>query len=236
MRKFLLAFTAAALLAPLALHAGAYDDFEGQMRDAYSNYRVALLMSNQGKADKTAEALGAMAEKWTILEDAWKTTPPPQYADDPGFADTLDRVAKIIASARQTVRDGDVAKAHVALEKIRTDLGALHLRNGLMWFSDRLNAYHVQMEETLTADYSGQADGGLERMREQAAVLVYLAHDLVAHPSVNSADPDYPGLVKALVGSAEAFQAAARGGDVKAALAARAGLKPAYAKLFIRFG
>ena len=237
MRKMLLAsVVAVAIMVPFGAIAGLYSDFEAQMRDAYGDYRVALFQSNTGNVAATTQALGSLAEKWSVLDQAWSSNPPPQYVDDPSFPDTVAAVAKVIDLARQKVRDGDLAAAHVVLEEIRNDLGALHLRNGLMGFSDRMNAYHAKMEAVLSADYAGATGGGLERLREDAAVLAYLAHDVVAHPAPNAADPAYDGLVKALADSVAALQAAARGTDPEAALAARGGLKPAYAKLFAKFG
>lgn len=237
MRKTLLACAVAAtVLVPLSALAGPYADFEGQLRDAYSDYRVALFQSNAGHSAATDQALESFSEKWDVLSDAWSDDPPPQYSDDPQFDATIKSVGKIVSDAEMQLQDGDLARTHVILEAIRDELGALHLRNGLMRFSDRMNAYHAKLEEVLQAKFAGQADGGLERMREDAAVLAYLARDIADHPAPESADPTYGPLVKALTKSVADFQSAARDGDLAAALAARKALKPAYAQLFLHFG
>lgn len=119
--------------------------------------------------------------------NAEATNPPPQYEDDGGFANTLKAVETLTAEAQGKVNGckvegGNLAKAHEALEGVRAQFGALHLRNGLHGFSDRMNACQARMVEVLN-------------------ILI---------PADGSMIP-----------------------AVKAALG---GLKPAYAKVFVKFG
>jgi hypothetical protein len=227
----------AALALPVAaLAESSFTEFETALRDAYGQYRVALFQSNTGNADATTQAMQALSEKWVTLETDWSTAPPPQYADDASFPDTLTTVGNVIAEAFQDVASGDLATAHVTLEQIRAEIGDLHIRNGILTFSDRMNAYHAKMEEVLGLDLTALGDQAAEVLSQDAAVLSYLAEDIAAHPAPEASDPAYAPLVDALGQSVAAVQAAARAGDMAAVTAAIGQLKAPYARLFAKFG
>jgi len=235
-RMFLVPVLAAGLLAPLGALAGPFADFESQLRDAYATYRAALFQTNTGKEDGSAKALAGLARKWDGLSADWAASPPPQYADDPAYAETLANVRASIAAAADRVDAGDLPGAHETLEAVRDALGDLHLRNGIVTFSDRMNAYHARMEHVLTTDYAPMGEAALGALREEAAVLTYLADDIAAHPAPEADDLDYAPRLAALRQSVQALQDAARAGDLEAALAAARGLKKPFSQFFVKFG
>ncbi|MGC9371594.1 MAG: hypothetical protein ACP5DX_18845, partial [Paracoccaceae bacterium] len=185
---------------------------------------------------KLAKALAGLARKWDGLSADWATSPPPQYADDPAYAETLARVETTIAAAADQVAAGDLPGAHETLEAVRDALGELHLRNGIVTFSDRMNAYHARMEHVLMTDYAAMGEAALGLLREEAAVLAYLADDIAAHPAPEADDPDFSPRLAALRKSVQALQEATRAGDLEAALAAARGLKKPFSQFFVKFG
>ncbi len=215
--------------------AGSFADFEVAMRGAYGDYRAALFTTNAGKPDAAVKAVAAFQQNWAALMAA-NPSAPPQYADDPAYAETLAKVAAIADSAAQEVAAGTLPKAHETLEAIRGEIGGLHERNGIVGYSDRMNAYHARMEEVLGKDYGGLDAAGLGTLREDAAVLAFLAADIQAHPPAEASDPAYGKLLDGLMASVTALQDAARAGDAAAAKAALGGLKVPYSKLFLKFG
>jgi hypothetical protein len=219
---------------PASVMAGPFADAEMALRDAYGQYRAALFQSNAGNAEATGKAMQALGEKWGALELAWKDGAPPQYADDPALGETLTGVDQDIAEAAGMVSSGNLADAHLALEKVREKIGDLHMRNGIVTFSDRMNAYHAKMEEVL--DRGAPGPDGMTTLVEDAAVLAFLAEDIVAHPAPESSDPAYSGLVDGFMKSVSALQSAVRAGDPDAAKAAIGNLKVPYSKLFAKFG
>ncbi|WP_212523699.1 hypothetical protein [Actibacterium sp. MT2.3-13A] len=235
-RIFLVPALAAGLLAPLAAFAGPFADFETQLRGAYASYRAALFQTNAGKPEPAAQALSGFAQKWDGLTADWAASPPPQYADDPAYAGTLAAVAATIDTAAGQTAAGDLPAAHATLEAVREALGGLHLRNGIVGFSDRMNAYHARMEHVLMTDYAAMGEAALGPLREEAAVLTYLVDEIEAHPAPEAGDPAYAPLVAGLRQSVQALQDAARANDLKAALASVGGLKKPYAQLFVKFG
>jgi hypothetical protein len=237
MKRVILGGVLAASVAwPWATIAGLFADFETELRDAYGQYRTALFQSNSGNADATSQAMKALSEKWATLSTTWGKDAPPQYADDPDFGTTLSAVADVIDQASKEVAAGDLPKAHLTLEGIRAEVGALHERNGIISFSDRMNAYHAKMEAVLELDLANLPDGGTAVLCDGAAILAYLAQDIVDHPAPEGADAAYAPLVDGLIKSVSALQSAVRSGDAAAVAAAVGGLKAPYSKLFAKFG
>lgn len=223
-----LAFVGSASAGPVA-------EFETALRAAYADYRAALFQTNAGQPQAAVKAVDAFRRKWTALVAA-NPAAPPQYADDPAYAATLAKVAATADIAAGEVAAGELPKAHETLEAIRFQIGGLHERNGIVGFSDRMNAYHAKMEEVLGKDYGGFDAAGLGALREDAAVLTWLAADISAHPPAEASDPAYGKLLDSLVDSVTRLSAAARSGDVAAAKSALGSLKAPYSKLFLKFG
>lgn len=232
---------AAALLASSLLStaawAGPFNDFEAQARTAYAGYRAALFQTNKNDKAATEEALNGLSTKWTALIAQWGKAPPPQYVDDAKFVGTLDSVSKIIDTAKAETAKNELAKAHETLEKIRDELAALRERNGVIVFSDRMNAYHSKMEEVLAKNYNGFDAAGLAALREDAAVLAYLYTDIAARPPADGVGKDdFKQALGAFKNSVDAVVAASRGTDAAAAKKAVDSLKGPYSMLFLKFG
>ena len=229
-----LAFALGLTLTGLAL-AGPVSDFESAMRAAYADYRSALFLTNTNKGEPALQAIDGFSRQWAALADAGAVAPP-QYADDTGFRRTLDVVAETAAQAKVEVESGALTKAHETLEGIREQIGQLHERNNIIGFSDRMNAYHAMMERILGTDYSGAGAEGMAVLREDAAVLSYLADNIAAHPAPEAPDAAYAPLLEGMMTSVMALREAARVGDAAAAKQAVNALKPSYSKFFLMFG
>ncbi len=237
MNPFTRLASAAALTVVLigSANAGPVADFETAMRGAYADYRAALFTTNAGKPEAAVKAVAAFQQKWSALAAA-NAAAPPQYADDPAYAETLAKVASITGKAAVEVAAGKLTEAHETLEAIRFQIGGLHERNGIVGFSDRMNAYHAKMEEVLGKDYSGFDAAGLGALREDAAVLAYLAAGIKAHPPAEASDPAFGKLLDGMTDSVTRLANAARSGDPAATKSALGGLKVPYSKLFLKFG
>ena len=228
---------ALAILCAAPAFAGPVTDFEAAYDEMYAGYRTALFATNSGNAEKSAAALDGLQKHWEALVSTYGQTPPPQYESDPMWAETVANVTDSITKATKTVAEGNLSDSHATLEAVREAFGALHARNGIETFSDRMNAYHAQMEHILGLDLSALDAAGKQAMLEQAAVLAYLAQDVFAAPPAGSdGESDYATLSAAMQASVDALLAAARAGDEAAIKAAVGGLKVPYSKLFLKFG
>lgn len=215
--------------------AGPLHDFERELRLVYADYRVALFRTNMDDKPASEAAIASASEKWRALSAKWGSAPPPQYAEDQDFRPLLSRVDLILDQARQEAAAGALPKAHETLEKIRDELAALRRRNGVINFSDRMNAYHEQMEKILLGAYDGFQPQGIAALREDVAILAFLLQDIVTNPPPER-DARYEPALAGLRKSVEELRHALSAGDVSAIRAAIKALKPAYARMFLIYG
>lgn len=219
-RLVLLAVLLPLLVAASAAEATTMRQAEAGIAAAYAEYRTALSRSNQNDRAGTEAAIDAFAAAWARLAEAWRSAPPPQYAEDPAFPATVAAVARIAAEARARAAT-DVAAAHESLEAIRDQLAALRARNGVVVFSDHVNAYHEAMEHVITGQYGGLDADGLQALRDDAAVLLHLARRLGDNRPASADPAAFEALFGPVRASAEALLAA---------------LKAPFSRLFLRFG
>lgn len=224
-------------LAATGAQAGPFADFESDLRGVYAIYRTALLATNQNKAEESARAAAALSDGWNKLEAKWAKAAPPQYADDGQFAPTLAAAADSIAAAGRQIAGGDLGGAHLTLEKIRDQLGALRARNNIATFSDRMNDFHEEMEKALGALKRDLTPAALGELRGQAAVLAYLSGRIAAAPPPEAkGSSEFDKLLAALKASVRSLQDAVASGDVEGAKRALQGVRGSYAILFVKFG
>ena len=217
--------------------AGPVTDFESAYGEMYAGYRTALFATNSGNAEKSAAALTGLQKQWDALVSAYGQTPPPQYEADAQWPEMIAEVSSRLAKASEAVGKGDLPESHETLEHVREAFSALHARNGIETFSDRMNAYHAEMESILALDLSTLDEGAKQAILEHSAVLAYLARDILSSPPAKAeGDADYAVLSGAMQASVDQLLAAARAGDDAAIKAAIGGLKVPYSKFFLKFG
>lgn len=234
--RHIAALALAAFVAPAVAFAGTSADFEKDLRSAYGSYRAALFQTNAGNAEASRTALAKFSGAWQALNATYGAEVPPPYENAEAFDGMLKTVGEIASKAGEAIKAGNLPEAHEDLEGIRDAIGSVREEAGVIGFSDRMNAYHAKMEEVLGGDYAKLDAATVGTLREEAAVLSYLASQIVGHPAPEADDPAYAGLVKAFGDSVDALLASARSGDETAIRAAIAGLKVPYAKLFAKFG
>ncbi len=227
----------AILLMGGAAAAGQFADFETQLRAAYAPYRAVLFQTNKKDQAASEQALAKFSSAWNALVAGWVKAPPPQYAGDADFAASLGKVTSHTEQARAAILKTDLADAHEILEKIRDVLGDLRSRNGIINFSDRMNAYHEAMEHILTNPHDGFDPNGMGLLREDASVLAYLYRQIDAHrPSYIMQDAEFSAAMRDVKMSVDNLMAATRAADPAAAQKAVKTLKQPYSVLFLKFG
>lgn len=232
-----LAVGLAAWLVAGSAQSGAFADFEADLRGVYATYRDALFATNQNKVEESARAVSALSAGWKTLETKWTKAAPPQYADDAQFAPTLAAAGEAIAAADRQIAAGELGVAHLTLEKIRDQLGALRARNNVATFSDRMNEFHEEMEKALVASKSELKPAALADIREHAAVLAYLGERIAAAPPAEArSSAEFDKLASATMGWVKLLRDAAASNDVEGVKRALLGLKKSYAMLFLKFG
>ncbi|RYI13400.1 MAG: hypothetical protein EON48_12535 [Acetobacteraceae bacterium] len=217
--------------------AGPVTEFEAAYGEMYAGYRSALFATNSGNAEKSAAALQGLETQWGALTATYGQIPPPQYEADPKWGDTIADVTGSIAKASEAVAKGNLPESHETLEGVREAFSALHARNGIETFSDRMNAYHAEMEKIIGLDLAALDAPAKQTVLEHAAVLAYLAQDVMSAPPASAeGNADYAPLSAAMQASVDQLLTAARAGDAAAIKAAVGGLKVPYSKFFLKFG
>lgn len=222
------AFVLSLTVAPVV--AGPVADFENSYNVAYFSYRTALFATNTGES---VGALKQLENNWTGLMTQYRASPPPQFEADPLWDQPIEDVTSLLDRSKAQADTG----AHETLEGIREALGALHARNHVETFSDRMNAYHTEMEVILSNDTANMDVDVKRALLEHSTVLAYLATDVLsAPPAAAPESPEFATLAAGLQTSVDPFVDAARSGDDAALLAAIGALKVPYSKLFLKFG
>jgi len=235
--KYLLAATAlaASLLAPAA-HAA--DELTDAMQAAYAPYRAALFRTNSKAQAESEQAIAATRRSWQAIADKYGAKPPAPYDRDADFAATLSKVAAVYDRAEREIRQQQLPQAHETLEEARDLLAALRQRNGVVVYSDHMNAYHAEMEHVLTEGPKLlAAPQGAMQLMGTAGVLDYLARRLRSEaPPALQRDPEFAPALQAVEASVAALRSAVLSQDMAAVSKALSALKGPYSRMFIKFG
>lgn len=237
MRRPLLSFAlliAASACSPV--HAG--DVVTDAVQAAYAPYRLALFGTNAKAPAQAQQALAAAQREWSTVVERFGTKPPPPYDRDTGFTTTLSQVTAAYDKAAAEVAAGRLPEAHETLEAVRDMLATLRLRNGVVVYSDHMNAYHAEMERLLVDGPKALAGPrGVPWITAQGGVLGYLVRQLRERaPAATRQAPEFDELLKAVEASVQKLQDAAAGQDVAAIQEAMSRIKAPYSRLFVKFG
>ncbi len=134
-----------AVLCPAAAHADETADFLAASAEAYKPYRGALAYLRTGNTGLAALALDDAAERWDRLCERYRERPPAAFAADPAWQDSLDDITRRMEAARARAAADDAKGAAELLKPIRASLGSLRRRNGIVTFSDHVDAFSAAM-------------------------------------------------------------------------------------------
>lgn len=226
------------LLAASLTAAQAQDPLTEAINAAYPAYRAALFRTNTLAQAESQQALQQARSSWQAVIERHGKAPPAPYDRDPQVLTTLTEVARVYAQADGQVQAGKLAEAHETLESARDLMAELRRRNGVVTFSDHMNAYHAEMEHALaegkTLDASPQR---LLQLMGRVGVLDYLARKLrrEATPGL-AADPAFAAALQTVEQSVSALRQAVLAQDLAKVRAALDQLKKPYSQMFLRFG
>lgn len=222
----------------VAFAAIAADPVTDAMTDAYGPYRAALFRTNSKAQAESEQTIAEARKRWQAFADRFGAKPGAPYDRDPAFAATLADVAKVYLAADNQIRAGKLTEAHETLEEARDLMAQLRRRNGVITYSDHMNAYHAQMEHVLDdgGKLLAQPAGTLQLMA-QVGVLEFLAQRLKSEaPKAVAASPEFPAMLAAVEGSVGLLKKATLAQDQAQIKDALGKLKGPYSKLFLNFG
>lgn len=216
----------------------ASDAVTDAIQDANQPYREALFSTNSKAQVEAEQAIDQVRKRWNTLIERYAANPPVPYDRDGKFVQTLNQVNAIFGKASKEIHEQALVKAHDTLEDARDLMAELRKRNGVIVFSDHMNAYHIEMERILNVDAEKLADSGaMMRLMSQVGTLGYLAQKLESEaPGPLSNNPEFKKLVAAVQQSVAALRDAVLNQDAPAIGEALKKLKGPYSKMFQKFG
>ncbi len=224
----------------LAIHINAIasDDITNAMNEAYAPYRVALFKTNSGSAEDAAKAVMKAQKHWDQLREQYFGKAVAPYDRDKAFDDSLTAATTVYQHAQKLVSENKLHEAHEALEGIREIIAELRHRNNVITYSDQMNAYHAQMEELLElTKLHAEKPDFLDTVTMKTGVILYLSQKLETEADETQlANPEFNKLLmqqKQAVSSLKDAVFKHNINDIKTAIDK---LKPAYSKLFVKFG
>lgn len=240
-RRLTTAFRTLALAAAasaMATPAMAADAVTDALQKAYVPYRTALFRTNSKAQLESEQAIAQARLELRQVQERFASKPPAPYDRDPAFDKTLQEVAAVLAQSETQIRDRQLVHAHETLEAVRDLLSGLRQRNGVVVFSDHMNAYHEQMETLLGSGAKLlDAPQGWQKLAAHTGTLQYLAARLRSQaPAALADDTEFKTGVQAVEASVNALTQAVFGQDAAAARDALGKLKGPYSRLFQKFG
>ncbi|MEQ1593944.1 MAG: hypothetical protein ABL985_02490 [Casimicrobium sp.] len=230
-----LALSATLTLAPVTLAADALTD---AMQAAYAPYRAALFRTNNKAQAESEQAMSQARQAWADISARYAMKPPAPYDRDPTVAATLADVAAVYDAATKQIAATQLVPAHETLEKARDLMSELRRRNGVVTFSDHMNAYHEQMEHVLIDGPAqlASAQGG-QKLLASVGALDYLAARLRTQaPAALTANPEFVALQQQVQNSVAGLRDALVKQDLAAAKSALDKVKKPYSQMFLKFG
>ncbi len=222
-------------ITPLAQAADALTE---AMQAAYAPYRAALFRTNgQGQAE-AEQAMAQTRQAWSTIVSRYAAALPSPYDRDPRAAATLAEVAAVYDRAAAQVQARELVPAHETLELARDLMADLRRRNGVVVYSDHMNAYHEVMEHLVREGPKQLSQPqGPAILLARAGVLDYLAKRLHSEaPAALAANGDFVALQQQVQASVDTLLQALMRQDAAAAGEAMKRIKKPYSQLFLKFG
>lgn len=221
-----------------ALGSYAADPVTEAINQAYAPYRAALFQTNMKAQAESEQAIAQTRQAWQSIIARFAAGPTIPYDTDAAFRATLDDVAQVYERAAKEIREQKLPQAHETLEQARDLMSELRRRNGVIVFSDHMNAYHAEMEHLLE---KGEAltvtPQGLLQLMERVGALSYLAGRLRSEAPKNLLqNPEFGTALQALELSVEDLRKAVTSQNAVAAREALGKLKRPYSRMFLKFG
>ena len=245
MKKLFVMIVLALVFIPAALWAApqgensSFQKFQQEVNNAYASYRIALFQTNKKNQAKSLESAVSFQQQWLAITENYGGAPPEVFADDPQWHSTLVKIGDIAALSIREILAEKLSAAHDTLEVIRDELGALRQRNQVSTFSDHVNNYHAAMESLLHLELKPYDidDKGLLIIREELAVLEYLAEKMKENaPAEYMKKEEFNQAMQGVFRSLQNLRQAVNEKNPDQIVKAIKRLKPAYAKVFVKFG
>jgi hypothetical protein len=226
----------------VALDAKRQQDFDALLALANTQYKTALVSSNQKDTEKATKSVTELAKYWKDVSDLYGRSAPQVFAKDTGWSADLARIIKTVNTAKDAIAKGDLAAGHAAMEPVREILLQVRTRNNAQVFGDKLTIFHAAME-AVTTPPTGKtvdtlSDADIAAVKAATAKMAETWQPIATPPSGLTAEQTtaYQGLAQAQAANLAALDKALTTGDKAGIVQAAGDIKATFTKLFVQFG
>lgn len=230
------------LSAPHPASAAEKTPFLDAVHDAYPHLKMAWFYTRTRSGAVAVLEIAAFQEKWAAIGRRFATAPPPRFATDERWRETLSAIS---AAAGRALDDADAARfkdAHRALNEVRRALSDLRRRNNIVVFSDLVDAYggHVARLTAvrtelktlgrLTSDKLAELRGIVAALRQAVRKIRDRA------PAKLTANPAFRAAIEGNLKSIAKLERGVRRKSLKAVRGSVSAVRSDYVLLFTRYG
>lgn len=232
---------AGALSAPGA-RAAEPGPFIAAVSAAWPQFKMAWFYSRNGNAMLAGDELDGFTAAWRRIEARFADHPPGPFARDKAWKASLSAVSGALGRAARLLAAEDTKGARDTLAKVRGELGALRRRNGVILFSDHVDAYGAIVDRlvalrTRTRAQATLSDGDIAAYRGLAAELRAAVENLQRRASAAlRANPGFAGSIEGNFASIAKLERGIRSRFPKAIYGSVASVRADYILLFTRYG
>jgi len=136
-------------------------DFLAAKQGTYRYYRSAWFYLRTGNVDLAALELSVFVRGWDEIQSRFSEAPPGPFDNDPLWREGLAEIDALAADGMAALEAGDGEAAKASLKGIPRVMADLRARNGVVTFSDAVDALAQAMESLWryrheTADFNDQ--------------------------------------------------------------------------------
>lgn len=220
-----------AILAVLAIAGGAYASafftkkiFLEDYAAMNQYYKQALFFTGQHDRARAISNYDQLTASYAAFREKYRSYRPYALSGDPAFESDLDTIAGLIAVPKDKIQTGDLASAHLDLEKVRPAFQDILKRNGFSMLAIALVDFHDAMEGVIAAADAKDA---------QAVQSAYADADEKLRAVEATADDTE---IQAIRSNLNAVKALAEKGDTQSLPGAAATLKGSFVKVYLKRG
>lgn len=178
LRRFT-AVLAFALTAASPCLAGGLDAFLDDVASANGHYRQAMFYLRTGNPAVADFELKQMHRVWAAVMEGHAGAPPPPFAGDPEFGNSLSAIATAIDAGLEHVAAGDSEAGRAALAPVRGLLSDLRRRNRLYVASDCIDEFSAAADALWRFRHAPPAFADAEAVNSLRRSAAIVEHHLV---------------------------------------------------------
>lgn len=216
--------------------------FVAAVSAAYPQLKMSWFYCRTGNDVLAGDELDSFIAAWRKIDARFRSAPPQPFARDKGWTASLDRIGKDLGHAADAIRAGRAKDAIAPLGDVRRELGAMRRRNGIVIFSDYVDAYGAVVDRLAALRQRTRKEHSLS----DADIDVYagLARDLRAAvetlraraPDALKNDPGFTGSVEGNLASIAKLDRGIRDRHAKAIHGSVSSVRADFVLLFTRYG